>query len=61
MRVERFVPLDRLLTGVSAVVSHGGGGTILAALSRGLPLVLLPRAPIFHNAQRVAGCKLASR
>ncbi len=55
VRVERFVPLDRLLTGISAVVSHGGGGTILAALSRGLPLVLLPQgADQFHNAQRVA-------
>ena len=55
VRVERFVPLDRLLTGVSAVVSHGGGGTILAALSRGLPLVLAPQgADQFHNAERVA-------
>jgi UDP:flavonoid glycosyltransferase YjiC (YdhE family) len=57
VRVERFVPLDRLLlTGVSAVVSHGGGGTILAALSRGLPLVLLPQgADQFHNAEPLEG------
>jgi UDP:flavonoid glycosyltransferase YjiC (YdhE family) len=55
VHVERFVPLNLLLTGVSAVVSHGGGGTILAALSRGLPLVLLPQgADQFHNAQRIA-------
>jgi UDP:flavonoid glycosyltransferase YjiC (YdhE family) len=55
VHVEPFVPLDLLLTGVSAVVSHGGGGTILAALSRGLPLVLLPQgADQFHNAQRIA-------
>jgi UDP:flavonoid glycosyltransferase YjiC (YdhE family) len=40
------------------VVSHGGGGTILAALSRGLPLVLLPQgADQFHNAERVAEVK----
>jgi UDP:flavonoid glycosyltransferase YjiC (YdhE family) len=58
VRAERFVPLDRLLAGISAVVSHGGGGTILAALSRGLPLVLLPQgADQFHNAQRVAEVK----
>jgi UDP:flavonoid glycosyltransferase YjiC (YdhE family) len=37
------------------VVSHGGGGTILAALSRGLPLVRLPQgADQFHNAEPVA-------
>src|SRR5271165_3286141 len=39
VRIERFVPLDDLLTGVSAVVAHGGGGTVLASLSRGLPLM----------------------
>jgi UDP:flavonoid glycosyltransferase YjiC (YdhE family) len=49
------VPLSDLLTGVSAVVAHGGGGTVLAALSRGLPLVLLPQgADQFLNARQVA-------
>jgi UDP:flavonoid glycosyltransferase YjiC (YdhE family) len=55
VHIERFVPLSDLLTGVSAVVAHGGGGTVLAALSRGLPLVLLPQgADQFLNARRVA-------
>jgi UDP:flavonoid glycosyltransferase YjiC (YdhE family) len=54
IHVERFIPLDLLLPSVSAVVSHGGGGTILAALARGLPLVLLPQgADQFHNSERV--------
>ena len=56
VRVERFVPLDRLLTRVSAVVSHRGSGTILAALSRGPPLVRLPQgADQFHNAEPLDG------
>ncbi len=55
VHVERFVALDQLLRRVSCVVSHGGGGTILAGLSRGLPLVLLPQgADQFHNAEQVA-------
>lgn len=37
-----FVPLSHLLSGVDVVVSAGGAGTVLAALSRGLPLVVLP-------------------
>jgi len=58
VRIERFVPLSDLLTGVSAVVAHGGGGTILAALSRGLPLVLLPQgADQFLNARQVASAQ----
>lgn len=38
-----FTPIASLLDGVSAVVSVGGAGTVLAALSRGLPLVLWPQ------------------
>jgi UDP:flavonoid glycosyltransferase YjiC (YdhE family) len=38
----RFVPLARLLANASAVVAAGGAGTVLAALSRGVPLVLVP-------------------
>ena len=55
IRIVRFVPLDNLLTGVSAVVAHGGAGTVLASLSRGLPLVLLPQgADQFLHARQVA-------
>ena len=55
VRIVRFVPLDNLLTAVSAVVAHGGAGTVLASLSRGLPLVLLPQgADQFLHARQVA-------
>lgn len=49
-----FTPLDELLDGVTAVVSVGGAGTVLAALSRGIPLVLWPQgADQPHIAGRV--------
>jgi len=55
IRIVRFVPLEHLLTGVSAVVAHGGAGTVLASLSRGLPLVLLPQGTYqFLHARQVA-------
>lgn len=38
-----FTPIDSLLDGVSVVVSVGGAGTVLAALSQGVPLVLWPQ------------------
>lgn len=43
---EEFLPYRELLEGVDVVVSHGGAGTNLGALTRGLPLVLAPGAPI---------------
>ena len=43
VRIVDFVPLAQLLDGASVVVSAGGAGTVLAALSRGLPMVLLPQ------------------
>jgi UDP:flavonoid glycosyltransferase YjiC (YdhE family) len=42
VRVERFVPLAEVLPRCSAVVSHGGSGTVVAALAAGVPSVLLP-------------------
>jgi UDP:flavonoid glycosyltransferase YjiC (YdhE family) len=53
VRTVGFVPLDRLLDGVVAVVSAGGAGTVLATLSRGLPMVVLPQgADQSTNAER---------
>jgi UDP:flavonoid glycosyltransferase YjiC (YdhE family) len=43
VRFVPFVPIDELLDGVDVVVGVGGAGTVLAALSRGIPLVLWPR------------------
>ncbi|HWG27594.1 glycosyltransferase [Actinospica sp.] len=64
VRTVGFVPLEQLLDGITAVVSTGGAGTILATLSRGLPMVLLPQgADQAINAERVeatgAGVALA--
>ncbi|WP_373324174.1 nucleotide disphospho-sugar-binding domain-containing protein [Pseudonocardia alni] len=43
VRYSPFVPLDELLDGVDVVVGSGSAGTMLAALSRGVPLVLWPQ------------------
>ncbi|MFD6974623.1 glycosyltransferase [Streptomyces sp. NPDC059979] len=37
-----FTPLAELLRGVDALVTHGGAGTVLGALARGLPMVVVP-------------------
>lgn len=42
VRVERHVPVADVLPRCSAVVSHGGSGTVVAALAAGVPCVLLP-------------------
>jgi calicheamicin 3'-O-methyl-rhamnosyltransferase len=63
-RVESYIPQTLLLDRCGAVVSHGGSGTILPALTRGIPQVLVPQgADNFTNAARcaaaVAGVVLA--
>jgi UDP:flavonoid glycosyltransferase YjiC (YdhE family) len=40
--VTRFVPQAEVLPRCRAVVSHGGSGTLVAALAHGLPSVLIP-------------------
>jgi UDP:flavonoid glycosyltransferase YjiC (YdhE family) len=60
--IQPFRPLDELLDGVTAAVTHGGAGTILGLLSRGLPLVVVPQgADQFVQAAAVSatGCGLA--
>jgi len=42
VRVEPFVPLARALAGTDVVVSHGGSGTVIAALALGIPQLVLP-------------------
>lgn len=42
VHVERYVPQALLLPHCSAVVSHGGSGSVLGALAHGLPSVLIP-------------------
>jgi UDP:flavonoid glycosyltransferase YjiC (YdhE family) len=42
VRVEQYVVQTELLARSSAVVSHGGSGTVVGALAHGLPQVVLP-------------------
>ena len=54
VRVERFVPQTQVLPYAAVVVSHGGSGTFLGALSHGLPQICLPQAADqFRNAAGV--------
>ncbi len=41
--VENYVPQSLLLKHCSAVICHGGPGTILNSLAQGLPLLILPQ------------------
>jgi UDP:flavonoid glycosyltransferase YjiC (YdhE family) len=53
--VERYVPQSLLLPHVDVVVSHGGSGTLLATMARGLPQLCLPQAADqFRNATACA-------
>jgi UDP:flavonoid glycosyltransferase YjiC (YdhE family) len=50
--VRTFVPAEIALAGASAVLCHGGAGTLLGALRQGLPVVCWPQgADQFHNAR----------
>ncbi len=42
VHVERWLPQDAVLAFSDLVVCHGGSGTVVAALARGLPLVVIP-------------------
>lgn len=53
-RVERFIPQATLLPSCSAVVHHGGAGTMFGTLAHGLPQVVIPQgADNFINAEMV--------
>jgi UDP:flavonoid glycosyltransferase YjiC (YdhE family) len=53
--VVDYVPLPDVLPRCGAVVTHGGAGTMLAALGHGVPLLVVPQgADQFVNADRVA-------
>jgi UDP:flavonoid glycosyltransferase YjiC (YdhE family) len=55
VRMERWVPMSALLATADALVFHAGSGTMLAALSHAVPLVLLPvAADQLENADRCA-------
>ncbi len=53
VRVERFVPQQELLPACSAVITHGGAGSMLGALMFGCPILFVPQgADQFTNADR---------
>jgi UDP:flavonoid glycosyltransferase YjiC (YdhE family) len=55
VRVIEYVPLADVLPSCDAVVTHGGSGTMLAALAHGVPLVVVPQgADHLLNGRRVA-------
>ncbi|MEV6349590.1 glycosyltransferase [Actinoplanes sp. NPDC051851] len=55
VRILPFTPIADLLDEVAVVVSAGGAGTVLAALGRAIPMVVLPLgAEKPMNAERVA-------
>ena len=54
VHVAAYVPHEALLPDVEVVVTHGGLGTVMAALSHGLPVVCLPMGrDQFFNAAMV--------
>ncbi|HEX8228685.1 MAG TPA: glycosyltransferase [Chloroflexia bacterium] len=55
VHVERYIPNNLLLPYCDLVLCHGGSGTMMDALSLGLPMVLIPiAADQPENAQRCA-------
>jgi len=54
VHVEQWIPQHLLLPHTDVVVSHGGSGTVIAALTHGLPQVVIAMgADQMHNADRV--------
>lgn len=60
VRIERYIPQTLLFSRCDLIICHAGSGTIMAALSHGLPLVLVPiGADQPENARRCAALGLA--
>ena len=62
VRVERFVPQAEIMPYASAVVCHGGSGTLLSTLATGCPVVVIPLfadQPANARAAEAAGAGLA--
>ena len=63
VHVEEWVPQRDVVAHASALVCHGGSGTVRGALAAGVPMVVVPLfADQPHNARRVAalGAGIAS-
>jgi UDP:flavonoid glycosyltransferase YjiC (YdhE family) len=60
--IRNYIPQDELLPWCHAAVVHGGSGTMLGALSHGVPLLVLPQgADQWNNAERVAAAGAGRR
>ncbi|NEA39849.1 glycosyltransferase [Streptomyces sp. SID11385] len=58
VEIVGFTPLADLLGGIDLVVTHGGAGTTMGTLSRGVPLVVVPQgADQFVQAGAVAASR----
>jgi UDP:flavonoid glycosyltransferase YjiC (YdhE family) len=50
VRAERYLPQAKVLARCTVAITHGGAGSTIAALSLGLPVLVLPRgAPSQHR------------
>jgi UDP:flavonoid glycosyltransferase YjiC (YdhE family) len=59
VHVERFVHQAEVLPHVDLIVHHGGGGTMMGALSKGLPQLILPQGfDQFPNADVIVSAGL---
>ncbi len=56
VQVEAYVPQEAILQRCQLVLGHGGFNTTMAALCRGIPLVIMPlfATDQFENAERLA-------
>lgn len=60
VRVDRYIPQTALFPRCQLVVSHGGSGTVMAALAHGLPQVVVPiTADQPENARRCVALGVA--
>jgi UDP:flavonoid glycosyltransferase YjiC (YdhE family) len=58
--IERYIPQNLLLPHCSMIITHGGSGTMMDALSLGLPMVIIPiGADQPENAERCAEAGVA--
>jgi UDP:flavonoid glycosyltransferase YjiC (YdhE family) len=58
--IERYIPQTLLFPRCDVVITHGGSGTTMAALSHGLPLIIVPiAADQPENADRCAALGVA--
>jgi EryCIII-like glycosyltransferase len=61
VHVERFIPQALVLPHCDVVIAHGGYGSLIGALRRGIPIVTVPSRRRRQRTQRQARREAASR